>query len=114
MRLFAGWMVVLLVTWCPSAVASSGWPWTTTPDECVHEYETLAQGKGSLGLIHAACAGRTPISNLTRIGTRAAASSIGSTSPRAKSLSWCWPTAAVRKLRQSIPILLTASTRTIT
>lgn len=55
MRLFAGWMVVLLVTWCPSAVASSGWPWTTTPDECVHEYETLAQGKGSLGLIHAAC-----------------------------------------------------------
>lgn len=36
--------------------ASSAWAWPwTTPDECVRDYEALAQGKRSLMVIRVAC-----------------------------------------------------------
>lgn len=45
---------VLLLLLLAIGAPAAAWPWTT-PEACVREYETLAQGKASLGLIHSAC-----------------------------------------------------------
>lgn len=43
------WLFLLLLP-----MTGHAWPWTS-PDDCVREHETLAQGQWSLRLIYAAC-----------------------------------------------------------